>query len=196
MSRASRGFSLVELMTAMAIFGLVATALGSFQQTVAQGETSMLGRTALGNNATLLGQTFRSAMDQATVIVQPASGTGGAALLVGINVDPADGVSAMLPPPAGPSPTYAYLCVDSSQALELYQGPWPMPTIACGEDAARATRTLVAGGGALTVAPLFTRIDGNTVQASYVVSLKPANAPPLSASYNAQASIRGALAAL
>lgn len=163
------GFTLTELLVAVALFGIAATAVHGIQATAIRGQSAMMRKMVVENNATLVGSAMRDALASANVIVRPGVGETAAELLVLENVDPRDNVS---PLPGVPlAPRFSYFCADSGGSMHLYRGELPAPNINCGHaPPQKAEKLLVVGqANSLQVAPLFSRPARNSVYVEYEV---------------------------
>ena len=140
------GFTLVELLVAVAIFGVMVMGLSYFYSMVFGRQYSQFADLAAANGATLARRAFDSAMGSATYIQAPSIGAAATSLTVWSNFD----VDSGAPLVAG-SPQFSYLCLDSAgQNVYLYQGSgtpasWSPPT-SCGTSISNVTPTLLAGG--------------------------------------------------
>ena len=140
------GFTLMELLVAVALFGIIAAGLSAVYGMVFGRLYSQFSDLAVANGETLVRRAFDSAVGPATYIQDPSAGTLAGHLTVWANLD-ADGST----PLVGSVAQFSYLCSDAAgQHIYLYQGQglpasWSPPT-SCGASLSNATLMPLAGG--------------------------------------------------
>ena len=156
------GFTLLELLVAVALFGVMAAGLASFNGMVFGDQYRKFADLTVANGATLVRRAFDSAMGSATYIQDPSTGAATGYLTAWANLD-ADGSTPLV---AGAPVQFSHLCLDADhQQIYLYQGSYPKPDFSCGDSPASVTRMPLAGGpGSQSASLAFYRPGGNLVQ--------------------------------
>ena len=170
MSRSRRsGFTLVELLVAVALFGVMTIGLFAFYGMVFSNQFRRFADLTVANGATLARRAFDAAMGSATYIQAPSAGTMTDYLTVWTNLD-ADGSTPLV---AGAPVQFSQLCLDSAeQQIYLYQGSYPKPAFSCGDSPAAVTRMPLAGGPGFQSTNLaFYRPEPDLVQMTCGITL-------------------------
>jgi prepilin-type N-terminal cleavage/methylation domain-containing protein len=186
------GFSLIEIMVALALSGLLFAAIISIQGTVLRSQSRVFGQTIAGNQSSTAMKAFQLFAGAASFIQAPAPGNYATAATLWENFDGAEAID-----PASPA-RFHHFCVKPSGSdpaighLLLYEGSgYPMAPVTCGNAVAGMTMTLISGGVAgTTIAPLFYRPLGedNLIQFQYSVNM-PASGGHDSVSISGQSQI-------
>ncbi|MBI5241824.1 MAG: prepilin-type N-terminal cleavage/methylation domain-containing protein [Elusimicrobia bacterium] len=180
-----RGFSLVELMVAVALFAFMAGGLAAFYGMAFGSQYRRFADVGVANGATLVRRSFDYALGSATYIQDPSTGTAADLLTVWTNLD-ADGASPLV---AGAPVRYTTLCLDaSSLTVYSYQGGFPKVDFACGQSPAGVSRDILAGGPGFREARLvFYRPEPNLVQMTCALDITDARGIAHAAQVQAQA---------
>jgi Tfp pilus assembly protein PilW len=175
MKRPISGFSLVELLVATLICSFMTVTLIEINATAFRSQTRLFSDAAIENSATNVRRAVATALGSATFLEVPNAGAPLTNVLsVWDNTDPSDGS-----PMVGNTRTYTYLCADAAgNNFYKYRGSvvWPAgrPAIVCGQAAAGATQTFVAGSNNFLIRPRFflPATETNHVQADCGIELR------------------------
>lgn len=169
--RAGRnGFTLLELLIAVALFGVVMSGVAAMTATAVRGQVRLLGAAVLDNAATLERRALATTLQSATFVELPGPGEISSALTAWTNRAD-DGVTPLV---AGLPVRFAHQCVAADgESLHLYTGTAPMPAIVCGEEASGAAHAVIASGPLFQVTARFYRPDEapDLVQADVALTL-------------------------
>lgn len=189
--RSAAGFSLVELLVAVALFGLVAAALAAIEGTAFRNQARLLSQNAAADAATLSGRALRRAAHTASYLQSPPVGAASSSLTLWDNVDPADGSSPLI---ASAPRRYSHFCLAGDGSLHLYRGAWPFLGAFCGGSAPAggSHETLVGGLSGLSAWATFFRPSRPSLQVSYRVTLKRPGQPPVSVAHTTRMTVREA----
>jgi prepilin-type N-terminal cleavage/methylation domain-containing protein len=156
------GFTLAELLVAVALFSVMAAGLSAIYGMVFRDQYRKVADMTAANGATTVRRAFAAAMAAATYLQDPASGAAADTLTVWANLD-ADGATALVD---GLPVRFSQLCLDAAaQQVYLYEGAPPKPDFSCGDSPEGVTRTALAGGqGFESVSLAFYRPEPNLVQ--------------------------------
>lgn len=170
--RPEGGFTLLELVVAMALFAVVGTAVAEVYTAAYANATKRFSEASFYDSNTLLRAALVSAVDGATYIQRPGPGGFDDALVVWTNLDD-DGAMPLVP---GDPVRFAELCLDrASGAVYLYRGDSGPPAAGqCGSDDSRWQRTPIVQGGRPTVEGWrFSRAaEANRVRLAFSLSQK------------------------
>ncbi|MBI3299210.1 MAG: type II secretion system protein [Elusimicrobia bacterium] len=168
------GFSIAELLMALALFSIMLTAMAGVYALAFKGQADSIRQGAVSDQGTLLHNALNRAFAAATYVSDPAPGGTDTRLTLWENVDPADGAGALV---AGLPRTYRHFCRDASASgVYLYRGEYPRTDIVCGTTTGG---DLLAGGTRMAVAALFSREAENVVAVDYRVSFAGTSSKPL-----------------
>lgn len=174
--KAPAGFTLAELLMAMALFGLMMAAMAGIQAMASRTQAQQVSDTLVEGAATLAREAVGRALAGASCVSTPSAGAASDKLTAWENVDPENGSSPLVP---GEDRAFSHLCMDGGSSLHLYSGGYPMPLIACGAEVSGVEHVLVAGGANLAVSARFYRPpdSANVVLVDYTV--ETAGAAPI-----------------
>jgi len=177
-ARKSRGFTLAELLFAVALFSIMMLTLAAIQAAAFRDRSRLARDNMIGNGATLIRSTVENSLVSATLLASPSEGAASQDLVAWTNVDPADG-SAIVP---SLPREFTRICLEPSGArLYGYRGRYPMPASPpCGADAPGMERWLVAGGAPLQLAVRFYRPpqESNILLVEYGLTLPQSGSSP------------------
>lgn len=188
------GFTLAELLVATTLFAVALSGVHAVQTTAFKGQSVMMRKAIVENNATVVGAAIRDAIAKASVIARPANvGDETTDLLILENVNPSDGVSPLLGVPLAPS--FNYICADASDTIHFYRGDLPVPAIVCGQaPPAGIEKTFSVGKQtSLRVLPTFARSARNAVYVEFEVRYNnPAGNQPITVKHSTQINTQNA----
>lgn len=171
--RRQAGFTLVELLIAVALFIFIMAGTASLTGSVLRSQTRLLNETVLDNAVSVTRRSIVASLGTATYIdpaVLPAGGRNDHFTALSNVGD--DGVTPIVPAVAV---RYFHHCVTAGgDSLHFYTGDGQPPAIVCGSDAAGAVHSVVAGGpGFAVTSAQFSRPaeSPNLVQADIAFSL-------------------------
>ncbi|HVE14177.1 MAG TPA: prepilin-type N-terminal cleavage/methylation domain-containing protein [Elusimicrobiota bacterium] len=162
------GFTLPELLVAIALFAIIAAAMTSLQTYMLNEQALTLTTSLAQESATLVGKALRDGTAPATYIQTPAAGDRTSSLVVWANTDPVT-----LNPLDSTMPVaWTDFCLDAQDRLLRYEGTGAMPAIDCGNTAGGV---VVAGdpdrGLTVDLSLYRPEDDSNLLQLSYTVHL-------------------------
>ncbi|MCX5795197.1 MAG: prepilin-type N-terminal cleavage/methylation domain-containing protein [Elusimicrobia bacterium] len=169
-SRFSRsGFTLTELLVAVALFTVMVGGLAAFYGMVFSNQYRRFADLTVANGATMVRRAFDSAMGSATFIQDPSAGAATDYLTVWSNLD-GDGRTPLV---AGAPVQFSHLCLDdAAQRIYIYKGSFPKPAFSCGDSPAAVARMPLAGGPGFRSAGLaFYRPEPDLVQMTCGINL-------------------------
>lgn len=189
------GFTLVEMLIAAALFGVVFAAVFALCSSAFGRRTHLLAGGLVHGDAALLETALSRAAASASYVESPSSGTLSVSeLCLWENVSPDDGVSAV----AAGARRYSYFCRTGAGQVFLHGGDFPRPAIVCGAPAAGVDLIPLVGGGSslVTASVAFARPSGedNVVLVDYRLDL-PARpmTRAVTASGTLQLNVQGAM---
>jgi prepilin-type N-terminal cleavage/methylation domain-containing protein len=179
------GFTLMELIVAVALFGVMVTGFAAFYSMAISNQYRKFADLNVANGATLVRRAFDSAMGSATYIQEPSRGGATDYLTAWTNLD-ADGVTPLV---AGVPVQFSQLCLDGvSQRIYLYQGNYPKPDFSCGDSTGTVIRMPLAGGqGFQNTTLTFYRPEPDLIQMTCGITLTDTQGLNHSASVQTQA---------